>query len=219
MIKCCIFDLDGTVLNTLDTIRYHLNKTLARHGCAVLSLDETRRFVGNGARRLLERALGKSEVVDPEKIDTALSDYLASYDCDPYRSTEMFDGIDTLTAKLHSLGIRLVLLSNKQHSATVSVAQKFFPGIFDTVQGGIDGTPLKPDPIAAKNLLCKMGISPSEVAFIGDSEVDMQTAKNLGASLTIGVSWGFRSTCELLRSGADVIAYDADEIFREVTKK
>ena len=156
---------------------------------------------------------------DPEKIDTALSDYLASYDCDPYRSTEMFDGIDTLTAKLHSLGIRLVLLSNKQHSATVSVAQKFFPGIFDTVQGGIDGTPLKPDPIAAKNLLCKMGISPSEVAFIGDSEVDMQTAKNLGASLTIGVSWGFRSTCELLRSGADVIAYDADEIFREVTKK
>ncbi|MBO7304175.1 MAG: HAD family hydrolase [Clostridia bacterium] len=218
MIKCCIFDLDGTVLNTLDTIRYHLNKTLLCHGLPEVSGDECRRFVGNGARRLLERALSKSGVTDSATVDKVLGDYLISYDAEPYVNTSVFEGIGELMTKLRDRGIRLALLSNKQHSATLAVAEKFFPGVFDAVQGGTDGIPLKPDPTSATALLDEMGICPSELAFIGDSEVDIETAKNLGAALAIGVSWGFRSAEELTLAGADVLATDADEIFREVTK-
>ena len=215
MIKCCIFDLDGTVLNTIDTIRYYLNKTLVSYGLHEVSLDDTKRFVGNGARVLIERALGAQGKMEIG-VDRVLTDYLAAYDAEPYLGTYVFSGVPELLDELKKKGIVLVLLSNKPHSATLPVANSFFPDVFDVVAGAREGVPLKPDPTSANEILDELGISAKHVAFIGDSDVDVYTAKNIGTSLAIGVCWGFRSTEELHAAGADVVVNAPREILDEV---
>ena len=210
-IKACIFDLDGTLLNTLKTITYYVNEALTRAGAKTISEDTCRVLVGKGARNLLERLLAAvaHEVEDFEAFFRA---YDRSYNAAPDYLTEPYGGICELLAFLKEKGMRIAVLSNKPEGAVRPLVEHFFGETVDAVFGGKDGVPLKPNPDAIKPVLEALSLSAEETAFIGDSGVDMQTAKNYGAALGIGVTWGYRDAEELLSSGADALAYTPDEI-------
>ena len=214
MIKCYMFDLDGTLLNTLESIRYNVNYTLQKYGIEPISSDECRRFVGNGAKKLMERTLDLRGVFDSSRRTEIYESFFKRYNENPDYLAKPYEGIPALIDELLASGATLAVVSNKpQRAAEVSV-EKFFPASFASVCGGAEGLPLKPDPTVALNLLSRLGISPSECAYIGDSEVDMQTGKNMGAALTVGVSWGFRDVDVLVASGADVIV-DTPKMIKE----
>ena len=204
MIKAVVFDLDGTILNTIVTITHFVNQTLQKHSILPINEDECKIFIGDGARKLIERALASKGICEREVLEKILPEYNAAYDADPYNLTEKYEGIDELLSELKNRNIKLALLSNKPHSTTASAAEHFFPGVFSAVFGGRVGVPLKPDPSAADELFEALGVKANEVIYIGDSGVDMQTAKNAGIK-AIGVLWGFRKKEELLQDGADEI--------------
>lgn len=216
MIKCCIFDLDGTVLDTIGTITYYVNEIFQRHGIMPVSEGECNYFAGNGAGVLIERALRSKGIFSEELKDKILPEYKAAYDEAPVYLTRVFPGMAELLSALREKGIKIAVLSNKPDAATKSVVRKFFPDVFDEVIGAVDGVPLKPSPDSALSLISRIGVMPDEVAWIGDTATDIETAKNLGARISIGVLWGFRPREELVLAGADVIVDDPCQILREV---
>ena len=210
-IKCAVFDLDGTLLNTLDTIHHYLNLTLEKYNLPLVSLDETRAMVGNGARLLISRAMGEA-AADRELYDRVFADYNAAYNADPYYLTEPYEGIPELLEKLRGQGITLAVLANKPDIAVKLAVEHFFPSTFTAVQGGVDGTPLKPDPTALLNMLSALGFTPGEPAYIGDSEPAVLTAKNAGVAFPIAVTWGFRTADQLISAGATNLINHPSEI-------
>lgn len=218
MIKCCIFDLDGTILNTITSITYFVNKTLRKYGIDTITEDECKYFAGNGARNLIIRALKSKGISDGATVETVLADYNAAYDADPLYLTEPFFGIEELLLSLSSKGIRLAVLSNKPDSTVKSIVNSFFPAMFDDVRGGVEGVPLKPSPDIPLAILSGFGISPENTAWIGDTSTDVETGINLGARLNIGVLWGFRKRDELEGAGAHFIAERPEQILSEVLR-
>ena len=218
MIKCCIFDLDGTILDTITTITYYVNLILEKNGIEPITEDECKYFAGNGARLLIERSLNSKGIYDEERIARILREYVDAYDLEPLYLTEPFEGISELLFSLKSHGIKLAVLSNKPDTAVKSIIEHFFGDIFDDAAGGKDGVPLKPDPTAARGILERLGLSECETAWIGDTSTDIETGKNLGAALSFGVLWGFRKRDELERAGADRIVSHPSEILSEVMK-
>ena len=216
MIKYVLFDLDGTLLSTLETITYHLNSTISGLSLGTVTVEDTRRFIGNGARKLVTRALAKNGVFDEDAVSRVLSVYNAAYDADPIALTEPYEGVVSLVNTLYDMGITLGVVTNKPEPTAVKLIESFFPGKFAFVRGGGAGVILKPDPTESLGLLKSVGGLASECAFIGDTDVDIYTGKNMGASLSIGVSWGFRDREELSRAGADIVVDKADEILRAI---
>ncbi len=213
MIKCCIFDLDGTLLSTLETIRYYVNRTLTKYGYTPITEDECRSFVGAGARVLMTKAFNSRGDLPKEDFERALSEYMADYDSDPYYLTEKYEGIDELINELKSRGIKLAVLSNKPDFATKSAVRHFFDDSFSVVYGGREGIALKPSPEGCLEILSELSSLPSECAYIGDSDVDVITGKNMKAALNVSVSWGFRTKEELEAAGAEHIISSVDEIY------
>ena len=216
MIKCCIFDLDGTILDTITTITHYVNVILKKHGIEPVTVDECKYFAGNGAYKLIERSLNSKGIYDEERIKQLLSEYVPAYDEAPLYLTDAFDGISDMLAQLKARGMKLAVLSNKPDTSVKSIVEHFFPGVFDEAAGGMDGVPLKPDPTAAVGILERLGISESETAWVGDTSTDIETGKNLKAALSIGVLWGFRKREELVAAGADLIVTHPSEIVRGV---
>ena len=214
MIKCCIFDLDGTILDTIATITHFVNKALHKFGYGSITVEEGRYFAGNGARTLITRSLAHFGELDPAVIDRVLDYYDKEYKADPYHLTTVFDGINELLLKLREEGIALAVVSNKQDAIAKAAVSHFFPNIFDIAAGGRSGIALKPAPDAPLAVLSELGFTPSECAFVGDTSVDVDTGRNMSAALVIGVTWGFREREEL--ASADVIASTADEVFSAV---
>lgn len=198
-----IFDLDGTLLNTLGDLRAAANTALRLRGLPPRSMEEIRRFVGNGVRNLMRRCLpaGSSD----EEIDAALADfkrYYADHLCD---TTVPYDGIPELLSILRKRGMKVAVLSNKLDSASQELIQRYFRGKVDVVFGEHEGVPRKPDPTSCRMVMEQLGVRPAEVLYVGDSGVDMQTARNAGLT-AVGVTWGFRSREELIENGADMLA-------------
>ena len=210
-IKACIFDLDGTLLNTLTTITYYVNEALKKEGAKTISEKTCRALIGKGARNLLQRALSEvgHEVSDFEAFFHGYDD---AYNAAPDYLTEPYAGIVDLLAALKAKEMKIAVLSNKPEGAVRPLVEHFFGDAVSIVFGGKDGIPLKPDPGAVTPILEALGLSAAETAFIGDSGVDMQTAKNYGAALGIGVTWGYRDAEELLSCGADALANTPAEI-------
>lgn len=217
MIRCCIFDLDGTLLSTLDTITYHLNSTLLSFGLRKITVDDCAVFIGNGARKLVERAIKASGEYSDELRDKVLSVYNEAYNFDPLPLTEPYPGIIELVNKLYDSGVHLGVVTNKPEITARQLISYFFGDKFISVIGGRPGACLKPDPADSLSLIESIGVEASKTAFIGDTYVDIQTGKNMGAALSVGVLWGFRDEDELSRAGADVIVSDTDELW-EVLK-
>lgn len=204
-IKCAVFDLDGTLLNTARTIQHYLNLTLSKYGLPTVSEADTKRMVGNGARVLIIRAMGE-RANDTELYDRVYRDYNEAYDADPYYLTEPYEGIFEMLSALREQGTILAVLSNKPDTAVKLAAEHFFPGVFTSVLGAREGIPLKPDPTALINMLDSLGITPDECAYIGDSEPDVLIAKAASVGLPIAVTWGFRTVEQLKNVGAENFA-------------
>ncbi len=210
MIKLCIFDLDGTLLNTLGTITAHLNCNLTEKGLDPITVDECRRFIGNGAAKLVERAVGKSGVFDADIVNGVLSKYNEDYNNDPLPNTKPYDGVTELISELSSAGCKLAVLTNKPEPTAIQLVSHFFGDAFSAVKGGKGGRSLKPDPSTALEIAMELDAKPSECVFIGDTSVDIMTGKNMGAAFAVGLLWGFRDSDDLV--GADLITDSTDEI-------
>ena len=203
--KGAIFDMDGTLINTLEDLADSVNEMLAHYKLPPRTLDEVRIFVGNGARILMQRA---TESTDENFINDALKFYDGCYSRHLLNKTKPYAGIVELLTALQNKNIPVAICTNKQHFAAVALAEKIFPTIkFSAVIGDAK----KPNPARALEIMEKIGVKPAEVAYFGDTSVDMKTAVNAGF-LPIGVTWGFRAESELVASGAKFIIHRADEI-------
>ncbi len=216
MIKLCVFDMDGTVLDTITTITYFVNVTLEKFGLSPISEDECKIFVGNGAKKLIDRTLASKDILNARLAKEILDYYNGEYEKAPLYLTKPFDGIPELVDALHENGIKFAILSNKPDFVTRPIAEHFFGDKLDLVFGARDGVALKPEPDALFEIFDELGIKPCECAYIGDTGVDMKTGNNAAVARVIGVSWGFRSRKELSDGGADVIVDRPEEILREV---
>lgn len=211
MTKVCIFDLDGTLLNTLENIGGNMNKALVDFGIEPFETEAYRYFVGNGSRNLTERALAARGKMTPEFFEEFYPHFMKYYAAYPDVSVSVYDGISELLSSLKEKGIRVAVCTNKPNVAAQGSIARFFPGgTFDDIIGAVDGMPLKPSPHGVLTLLEKYGFTPDEAAFIGDSDVDMMTAVAAGTR-GFGALWGFRTAEELLAAGAtDLLSYPTD---------
>ena len=206
-----IFDLDGTLLNTLGDLRAATNHALEVRGLPPHSMEEIRQFIGNGIRLLICRAM--PEGTPEAEIDAALDDFKAYYAAHIHDRTVPYDGIPQLLTALRKRGIQVAVLSNKIDSASQELIEYFFPGKTDVVFCEHVGVPRKPDPTSCRMVMQQLGVQPEQVLYVGDSGTDMQTAKNAGL-YAVGVTWGFRSKEVLLEYGADVLVHRPEQILQ-----
>lgn len=212
MYKACVFDLDGTLTDTLESLTFSVNKTLEEIGLGQISAQQCRSFVGNGAAVLVEKSIRAAGDPEAEKLEEARKVYARVFGEFCTYKVRPYNGIVELLEGLKEKGICMAVVSNKPHEQTKDVVRTFFAeGTFDDVQGQSDQYPRKPDPAAVYAVLDRMGVTPEEAIYIGDSEVDMKTGKAAGM-LTVGVTWGFRSRELLLETGADQIIDHAEEL-------
>ena len=197
-----IFDLDGTILDTLEDLKRSLSFALQSASLPERTLDETRRFVGNGIRRLIERAVPEGS--DAVLIDAVYASFTAHYRDHCADHTKPYDGIEALVRALREAGMQTAVVSNKADFAVQSLCAQYFPGLFDAVAGEREGIRRKPAPDAVLAVLDSLHTPRERAVYIGDSEVDVKTAQNAGLD-GIFVLWGFRDRDTLLREGADVL--------------
>jgi len=209
-----IFDLDGTLLDTLRDLAETGNDVLLRLGFSGHEIDDYRQFVGDGMRMLVKRMLPPG--VADKVVDEGLRLFREIYKEHWQRNCCLYEGIGAMLAALKNNSIQFSVLSNKPHAFTVQFCDQFFPEKpFSAVRGQQDGFPKKPHPDGALELAAIMGSSPADVFFVGDSNVDMKTAANAGMT-AVGVSWGFRGVEELRENGADIIIYEPLELLKYV---
>lgn len=211
MKKLVIFDLDGTLLNTIADLAAATNHALQHFGYPTHETDAYRYFVGNGINKLFERALPEAERT-PENVLKIRSQFIPYYDVHNADLSRPYPGIEALLESLQGRGLMLAVASNKYQAATQKLIAQYFPGIhFVEVCGQRDDVPAKPDPQVVFDIIRKAKVSKEEVVYVGDSCVDMQTGAN-AAVTTIGVSWGFRPRTELEAYHPAFIADRAEEI-------
>lgn len=200
--EVCIFDLDGTLVDTLESITYSVNATLGEMGIDGVTREQCRSFVGDGARCLMERALLAAGEKDASKIEEAMRRYGRIFDENCTYHVTPYKGIAKLLSMLKEKGIKLAVLSNKPHLQSVKVVESILgKNVFDCVQGQQEGVEKKPDPQGIFMILDELGMKREECLYIGDSEVDIATGRNAGI-LSVGVTWGFRGRQILEDAGA-----------------
>ena len=213
MIRCCIFDLDGTLLNTLDALTYTTNLTLKEFGYGPVDPEHIKQFVGDGYRMQVKRALMYSGDKELLHYEAALSAYTRLFAEHCLYHVRPYEGIPELLQELKARGIRIAVLSNKPHAQAVDVVETLFgKGYFDAVQGQTDSVPRKPSPIGANRLAEHFRAEKKDCLYIGDTATDMETGKAAEME-TVGVLWGFRDRKELEESKACHIAEKPEEIF------
>ena len=206
-----IFDLDGTLLDSLNDIANAANATLAKLQLPTWPIANYKHYVGDGVRVLFERALGASAHV-PGVLERCLEIYQGEYNNSWDRESTPYPGILKMLASLHQASLKLAVLSNKPEPFTLKCIERFFPEVpFDLVLGHSERFPRKPDPASAKWIASEFSSDPGRIAYVGDTNTDMQTA--VGAHLfAIGVTWGFRTETEIVAAGAKIICHNADEL-------
>ena len=187
--KLAIFDLDGTILDTLEDLADAMNYALGEHGYPGRTIEEVRRFVGNGIRKLIERAvpagLAKEEI---DRVHETFSAYYQQYCAD---KTRPYEGVLPLLERLRAAGCLTAVVSNKADAAVQPLCRRYYNGLFDYAVGERTGIRRKPDPDSVQEVLRRLQVEAADAVYIGDSEVDIQTAKNAGLDSII-VTWGFR---------------------------
>lgn len=207
-----VFDLDGTLLNTIRDLADAANFVCRAHGWPEHTVDEYRYFVGNGIPRLCQRFVPGS-ARDEATQKQVLAQFSARYDAHKEDTTAPYPGIPEMLDALEAAGVRYGVLTNKEDSLAKGVMEHYFPGRFKFVQGAVPGVPTKPDPTALRRLLARMGADPARTLFVGDSDVDIHTAHNAGLP-GVGALWGFRTRQELEAAGANALAADPAELAR-----
>lgn len=206
-IKCAVFDLDGTLVNTLDDLAGACKILLKRYDFdAQWTMDDYRQFVGNGLKKLVERAF--DHTLSKDELNARYAECKEIYDTIKLDHAHAYDGIKEQLGMLKENGIKLCVVTNKPDVAAKGMVEHIFgKGFFDVIIGCVDGVPTKPDPTTTKQALAAVGCKPKEAIYFGDSEVDMRTAHNAGIE-AVGCSWGFRSFQTLFAENPSVIIDD-----------
>jgi phosphoglycolate phosphatase len=214
--SCVIFDLDGTLVNTIADIAAAMNHALVKHGYPAAAIESYRPLIGNGIRRLAYDVLpddAKSETLAATLSDEAVQYYAEQ----PVDYAKPYSGIIPAINELRRLKVKTAVLSNKPDTVTrLIIAKLFTADSFDYVTGERPGIARKPDPESSWEILAAIDRTPRQTMFAGDSEIDMETAKNIGC-LPVGVSWGFRSAETIKKAGAAFVIHHPDDILRIVT--
>ena len=200
-----IFDLDGTLIDSLADIAESVNRMLDARGFPRSDVELFRQMVGDGMEKLVERALPAEHRADEALIQVCVEEYRAQYDLLWQQQTRPYEGIVEMLATLKARGVKLGVISNKAHRFTVPMTEHFFgKDCFDAILGARAEVPRKPAPDGAHEMAALLGLKTAEMAYVGDSGIDMAFAKNSGMR-AIGVRWGFRGEKELIEHGADVL--------------
>lgn len=207
--KYAIFDMDGTILNTLEDLQDALNYALAIEGMPLRTLDEVRRFVGNGVRKLVER--GAAEGTSPDRLERIYDNFQVWYKPHCADKTRPYEGVADAIAALREKGIITAVVSNKSDSGVQELCARFFDGLFDSRVGQRPDALPKPAPDSVFTALADLGASVSESVYVGDSEVDLQTARNAGMDC-IAVEWGFRDRDFLIEQGATTVVSSPEQL-------
>lgn len=212
MIKVCIFDLDGTVLDTVHTIAYYCNNALAKKGLAPFADAEYNYFAGGGAPNLIHQVLARHGVDTPDFFEEVFNEFSTKYHEDVTYKTEIFQGLKEQLDILKAKGYRFAIVSNKIDAQAQAVVKATYgEGYFDYVTGQKPGGPVKPDITEVKGTFDYFGVTPDECLYFGDTSTDMITGKRAGI-FTVGVLWGFRGREELLSTGADALLEKPTEL-------
>lgn len=213
MIKAIIFDLDGTLLDTSRDIRKVLNESLERFGLPAVSMENALKYLGNGARKLVARAVGGDDLT---LIEEVYGDYFKRFaECDN-KLTTLYDGEREVLERFLNSGIRLAVLTNKPQKAAERVVKQLLGGIgFEYIYGDSPEHPLKPNPATTLEIMAKLGVEKSETLFVGDGDADAKTAANAGIRC-VSALWGFRTQSELESAGATEFARNFKELENKV---
>ncbi len=216
MYKAFIFDLDGTVSDTIETIAYYGNFALNKYGFEPIEANEYKYLAGDGANVLVRRMLARYGEFSEDFILEFLNFYMTEYEKDSLYLTKQFEGLNDVLKELRERGIKTGVVSNKPNGAVCDVVENLFAeGTFDSYMGISDGVLTKPNPDSVLKTAAGFGVEPIECVYVGDTNVDMKTGKNAGM-YTVGVLWGFRDYDELKENGADLIIKKPDELLELV---
>ena len=218
MIKACIFDLDGTLADTLESMAYVANQIMRKYGYKDLPVDNFRYYCGEGADMLMKRCLtdaGDRELVHYDEGRQLYRDMFAE---DPMYKVVHYEGMPETIQNMKAQGIRLAVCSNKPHPAAVEVIRQMFDGQFDMVLGQSSAVRRKPAPDGPLMIAEKFGVKPEECMYVGDTATDMQTGRAAGM-YTVGALWGFRDEKELLENGADALAENPVKLIELLEEK
>ena len=214
--KAVIFDLDGTLVDSLADLSDSVNLMLESYGFPTHEMEKYRYFVGNGSKKLMERTLPRDKAASAQFVEEALVKYKAIYKDRLLEKTRPYNGVLELLAELKSRGIPLAVCTNKHNDAALTIVKILFaPGTFEEVLGDRPGFPKKPNPATPLEIASHLGVKPDEVAYLGDTSVDMETAVHAGF-LPVGVLWGFRPEEELVKSGAKILLKAPLELLEKV---
>ena len=219
MIKAVIFDLDGTLLNTLNALSFCISKTMKHFGLKEIDIEHTRYFVGEGAKKFVDRALIYNGDTDLKLANEAYKVYDEIFAVDCLKDVKPYEGITKLLNSLKAMGIKSVVLSNKsQLGVEKNINEIFGAGVFDLIYGERAGIPKKPDPTSLNMIIEELGLSKPEILYVGDTATDMKTALRAGVT-SIGVLWGFRDEVELRENKADYIINNPSEILEIIKER
>lgn len=213
--KAIIWDLDGTLLNTLQDLTDAVNHSLEKYGLPVRTKEEIRAIVGRGIRHLVENAVPAG--TDPATTDTVFGEFCTYYAAHSADTTAPYAGIPAMLAALSRAGIKMAIVSNKADFAVQDLAKQYFGEEITLAVGAREDMPKKPAPDMVEYALSRLGVSKSEAAYVGDSEVDVLTARNTGMDC-LSVSWGFRSPETLRDAGAERIFSTPEELMDAILK-
>lgn len=213
--KGVIFDLDGTLLNSLNDLADAGNRALEKFNLPQHPVEAYQYFIGDGLRKLIERIAPQFKS-DQDMVNQLMVRFKEIYSAGWKEKSCLYEGVKELTEILSANGVKLAVFSNKPHDFTKMIVEEFFPGsLFCCIRGQMESVAKKPDPQGVFLISKEMGLSIDEMIFVGDSGVDIQTGKNAGMK-TIGVEWGFRTREELLSNKADSLVQKPQEIIKIV---
>ena len=212
-IKAFVFDMDGTTLDSLPDLAIATNEALTRMGFPTHAQEKILTFVGNGAERLIEQACPPDAT--PEQRKQTLELWRDIYIHSDYAHTEPFPGVVEVLGKLRARGVKTAILSNKFDAGVQLLSKLYFPGLLDLARGEIPPIPRKPDPTSLRLAMNELGVTPEETAYVGDTNVDVQVARNAGV-MAIGVSWGYDKALPLPIDELDAYIHSMDELLQFV---
>ena len=214
MYRTVIFDLDGTLLDTIGDLAAAANAVCRENGWPEYTVQAVEGMVGHGIPNLVSR-FSPAEAQEPQTLERTLAQFNRVYGAHNMELTAPYAGMPELLKKLKAAGVRLAVCSNKADEFSQVIVAHYFPGIFEVIRGNLPGTPVKPDPGVARGILEKLNARPEETLMVGDSDVDIRTARN-GGLTSCGVLWGFRGRAELEAEGADCLARTPEELVKAV---
>ena len=208
-IKTVIFDLDGTLLYSLEDLKDSVNFVMKKHGFREYTIDEVREAIGNGVRLLMERVLPKD--IDKNLFEECLSEFKENYSKNMYNKTKPYDGVLDMLKALREEGYKIAVLSNKFDSAVKELSSKYFGELVDLAVGQKEGVKEKPSPLGIQEIAKELDTDVETCIMVGDSEVDIQTANNAGIDC-ISVTWGYKNIDFLYDNGATKLVYAPEDI-------